>query len=170
MSAITQAKGVSAPPPADGSGVAARWALPGRAGLTIGAAVTLGLVAIGWLVWRQAQPVGVRVGPDRIEIDTPLYATTLPAAEITSISLEQGLPPILARTNGFAGAGSLRGHFRVAGLGDGRLYVEPGHPPYVLVRLRQGFVFLNFPDPERTRALYEEAARQWPDRAVVQHP
>ena len=77
---------------------------------------------------------------------------------------------MLAKTNGFAGAGSLRGHFRVEGLGDGRLYVEEGFAPYVLVRLRQGFVVVNFREPERTSALYDEMARAWPDRVTPAAP
>ena len=71
---------------------------------------------------------------------------------------------MLARTNGFAGAGTLRGRFRVEGLGEGYLYVEVGMAPYVVVRLQQGFVIVNFREPERTRALFEEMARAWPDR------
>ena len=78
---------------------------------------------------------------------------------------------MLLKTNGFAGvAGSLRGHFRVEGLGDGRLYVEEGFAPYVLVRLRQGFVVVNFREPEKTRALYDEMTRAWPDRVAPAAP
>lgn len=171
VAAITQAKGVSPPPPASTDAmVAGRSAAPGRRGVVgLGLVVAL-LVGIGGLVYWQARPVEVRVGVDGITIDTPLYGTTLPAAEITAVSLEPGLPRVLARTNGFAGAGSLRGHFRLEGIGEGRLFVELGHPPYLLVRLREGFVYLNRPEPERTRALYEEAARLWPERVASPPP
>jgi len=69
-----------------------------------------------------------------------------------------------------AGAGTLRGRFQVEGLGEGRLYVEEGFAPYVLVRLRQGFVVVNFREPERTRALYDTMARAWPERVVTAAP
>jgi hypothetical protein len=39
--------------------------------------------------------------------------------------------------------------------------------PYILVRLRQGYVFINFREPERTRALYDEMARAWPGRVAA---
>jgi hypothetical protein len=161
VSAITQARGIPATPPS-GSGRPAASGGLGRGALV---ALVVGLALVGWAFWAQARPVGVRVGPQGVEIETLLYGTTLPAAEITALSLEPALPRILTRTNGFAAAGTLRGHFRVEGLGDGRLYVEQGHSPYVLVRLRQGFVFLNFREPDKTRALFEALARQWPDRA-----
>jgi hypothetical protein len=162
--AIGQAKGMSAPPPADDTCPPARRVLSARTALAAAVIAALLLAAVGWLVHRQAQPVGVRVSTDGIEIDTPFYGTTLPAAEIVAISLEPGLPRIEARTNGFSGGGALRGHFRVAELGDGRLYIEPGHPPYLLLRTRQSFVLVNFEEPERTRALYDEATRLWPER------
>lgn len=171
VTAITQAKGVPAPPPAAENAIARGGAAAtGRVGMAVLGLVVAGLVALGVLIWRQAGPVDVRIGADGITIDTPVYGTTLPAAEITAVSLEPGLPRVLARTNGFAGAGSLRGHFRLEGLGDGRLFVDLGHPPYLLVRLREGFVYLNRPEPEQTRALYEEAARLWPDRVAAPRP
>ena len=100
----------------------------------------------------------------------PFYGATFAAADVTGVSLETTLPRVLLKTNGFGGAGTLRGHFRVEGLGDGRLYVEEGFAPYVLVRLRQGFVVVNFREPERTRALYDEMARAWPDRVTPAAP
>ena len=72
---------------------------------------------------------------------------------------------MLARTNGFAAAGVLRGHVNGEGRGSGRLYVDVATAPYLLVRLRDGFVAVNLAEPEQTRALYEEMARAWPDRA-----
>ena len=103
-------------------------------------------------------------------VETLFYGATFAAADVTAVSLETQLPRILLRTNGFAGAGTLRGHFRVEGLGEGRLYVEQGYAPYVLVRLRQGFVVVNFREPEKTTALYETMARAWPDRVVPSAP
>jgi hypothetical protein len=40
----------------------------------------------------------------------------------------------------------------------------------VLVRLREGFVIVNFREPEWTRALYDEMARAWPDRVAAPRP
>jgi hypothetical protein len=48
--------------------------------------------------------------------------------------------------------------------------VELRHPPYLLIRLTEGFVFVNLREPERTRALFEQAARQWPERATAPRP
>jgi hypothetical protein len=161
--AITMAKGASAATPTPAA-APFREASQGFSWLRWLPVIGVGVVLVVRLVWTQLRPPRVSVGPEGLRVDTLFYGTTFPAGDITAVSLERRLPRILARTNGFSGAGTLRGHFRVEGLGDGRLYVELGYAPYVLVRLRQGFVIVNFREPERTRALYEELVRQWPDR------
>jgi hypothetical protein len=161
-SAITRAKGEApapagtpeAPGPTPGG-------LSGKVGLF---ALALGVALVGALFWSQLRPPRLTVDSTGFEIETLFYGTSVAAADITSVSLETRLPRVLRRTNGFSGAGTLRGHFRLEALGEGRLYVEQGFAPYVLVRLRQGYVIVNFREPERTRALYDEMARAWPDR------
>jgi hypothetical protein len=98
------------------------------------------------------------------------YGTAFAEEEITAVSLEPTLPRVLLRTNGFAAAGILRGHFEVEGLGRGRLFVDAGSAPFVFVNLREGFVFVNYGDPERTRALFEAIARLAPDRVLPTTP
>jgi hypothetical protein len=164
VEAITRARGVSGavsaaadarPLEPRGGAAVAGWAL----------AIALGLGLLGGMFWLQMRPPEVAVTPRGLEIQSLFYGTTVPAAEVVSVSLEPRLPRVLVRTNGFAAAGVLRGHFRLEGLGDGRLFVEAGYPPYLVVRRQRGFVIVNFREPERTRALRDTVARAWPDRA-----
>ncbi len=111
--------------------------------------------------YLQMRPPTVTVTPQALRIDCLFYGESYPMAEVTAVSLEPRLPPILARTNGFAAAGTLRGRFRLAGLGEGKLFVEQGSSPYLFVRLRRGFLFVNFEAPEKTRALFEEIRGLW---------
>ena len=122
------------------------------------------------LFWTQVRPPVVHVGPEGLRVDMLFYGATFPAGDVVGVSLEPRLPRVLARTNGFAGAGTLRGWFLVEGWGKGRLYVDEGIAHCVVVRLREGFVAVNFREPERTRALYEEIARQWPDLVATPSP
>jgi hypothetical protein len=135
-----------------------------------GIALLLGTALVAGLFWSQMRPPKVAVGPEGFRVETLFYGASFAVPDIVGISLESKLPRVLWKTNGFAGAGTLRGHFRLEELGNGRLYVEQGFAPYVLVRLRQGFVIVNFREPERTRALYDEMARAWPDRVVAPRP
>jgi hypothetical protein len=165
VAAITRAK-EEAPAPAGAPAAPGPTAgnLSWRVGLPV---LALGAVLVGALFYSQIRPPGVVVDSKGFEIDTPFYGTSVAAADIVGISLEQRLPRVLTRTNGFAGAGTLRGHFRLEELGEGRLYVELGFAPYVLVHLRQGYVIVNFREPGKTRALYDEMARTWPDRVAT---
>jgi hypothetical protein len=168
VSAITRAKGV-APAPAgtpdpskpEPSGV------PGKVGPFI---LALGVALVGALFYFQIRPPRVAVTSTGLDIETPFYGASVPAADIVAVSLQTRLPRVLRKTNGFGGAGTLRGWFRLEELGEGRLYVDEGLAPYVLVRLRQGFVIVNFREPERTRALFDEMARAWPDRVAAPTP
>jgi hypothetical protein len=160
-SALTQAKGLAAvPAPPDEPKARPR----ARIGRGFVAALLLGIALVGWIFWSQIQPPTVTVGPTGFEVDTLFYGRSVPATDIVGIFLERSLPRVLWKSNGFAGAGTRRGRFQIEGLGEGQLYVEDGIAPYVVVRLRQGFVIVNFREPERTRALFEDMARAWPDR------
>ncbi len=105
--------------------------------------------------YLQTRDPKVAVTADRLSIDSLFYGQEYPLSEVTAVSLEPRLPRVLLRTNGFSGGGLLRGWFTVEGLGKGKLFVDRGSAPFVLVRLREGFVILSFSDPQQTRALYE---------------
>lgn len=155
-----------------GPPAAAGDALPEPPGGHRGLAWLLGFLAlvgavIAVMFHFQSKPPAVRVTPSGFAVDSLLYGQEYLAEDVVSISLEPALPRVLARTNGFAGGGALRGHFRVEGLGDGKLFVDRGHAPFLLVRLRQGFVAVNFAEPGRARAVYEELARAFPDKVAA---
>lgn len=168
--AITRAKGEAPAPagtPESPWPTGPRGGVAWKGGLLV---LALGAVAVGALFWSQIRPPRVAVRPGGFEVETLFYGASFAAADVTSVSLETRLPRVHWKTNGFDGAGTLRGRFRLEGLGDGRLYVEQGFAPYVLVRLREGFVIVNFREPERTRALYGEMARAWPGRVASPAP
>jgi len=167
VSAITRAKG-EAPAAAgtpEGPGPAAS-VVSWKTGLFV---LALGVALVGAIFWSQIRPPKVSVAPDGFEVGTLFYGASFAATDITSVSLESRLPRVILKTNGFGGAGTQRGWFRLEEWGEGRLYVEQGFAPYALVRLRQGYVVVNFREPERTRALYDEMARAWPDRVREPH-
>jgi hypothetical protein len=85
-----------------------------------------------------------------------MYSRQIPLERITSVSLEQAVPRVLRRTNGFSLGGTLRGRFRLAEIGDGQLFLELGTPPYVIVRTKTDYVIVNFDEPARTRDLYAD--------------
>jgi hypothetical protein len=167
MDAIARASGRT-PTPDDGT-------LPGsppgpRAWLPL-VLVGLALVLVlGPVFWLQMRPPTVTVSPEGVEVRSLFYTAVLTRDDITAVSLETALPRIRLRTNGFSAAGIHRGHFDVEGLGRGRLFVDEGSAPFVFVDLREGFLFVNYDDPERTRGLFEEIARVLPERVRRKSP
>jgi hypothetical protein len=127
--------------------------------LVAAAAVVAGVGAVVGIVRLQMRPPEVNVTSQTLSVHTLFYGQDYPLSEITSVSVERCLPRILMRTNGFAGGGTLRGWFRLEGWGEGKLFVEQGYSPFLVVRLRSGFVVLNFADPEKTRAMAIEIER-----------
>ena len=124
------------------------------------ASFLLGLaLVIGGMMRVQARPPVVQVTDTGVQIESLFYGQDYPRAEIESVQLLERLPRIRVRTNGYAAFGVLRGHFRLDALGDGKVFINSRVPPYVLLRMRRGYVIVNFEQPERTRALYDEIVR-----------
>ena len=128
--------------------------------------LVLVLGAIGLLVYFEEQPPRVTVTDTSFKVQGIIYGEEFALAEITGVALCQHVPRILARTNGYAGGRTLRGHFRLAQLGDGQLFVRLGVPPYLFVRTREDYVIVNFSDPARTQEAYDEVMERRPGTAV----
>jgi hypothetical protein len=142
-------------------------ASPGRrrAIILLVAIVGLLLAGLGVLLRMQARPPVVTVTTESVTVDNLFYGQTYPVAEIRQIRLEPRLPAIRMRTNGYAAGGTLRGWFAVDRLGQGKLFVEARHPPFILIYLKSGFVGVNFADPEETRRLFASLRQAFPELA-----
>jgi len=114
---------------------------------------------IGVPFYLEMIPPRATVTSRGFEIESVFYGQEYLWSDVTELRLEPRLPRVLVRTNGFAAAGILRGHFRVEGLGVGKLFVDVGKPPFILVLLREGFVIVNVETAEKTRALYDALVR-----------
>jgi hypothetical protein len=123
----------------------------------VGVALALSLIAlIGFIVCMmilEPKPPQDAVTANMLTVRSFLYKVEVPISDITALSLEPSFPCVLRRTNGFSAAGILRGHFDVRSLGNGMLFVDAQHPPYLTVRAARGFVIIGFNDPRQTRAL-----------------
>jgi hypothetical protein len=133
---------------------------PGR-----GAAAALALVAVvpgalGLLFALEMREPRVTLAHGRLDVASTLYSDSVSLDDATAVALLAEPPPGGTRTNGFALAGTLRGHFRLDGFGDGMVFAEVDAPPYILVRTRQSYLLLGFGDPARTRALFERIQKE----------
>jgi hypothetical protein len=135
----------------------------GRRTILIVCVSVLALVAaaVAPIFYFHAQPPKVTLTASSIRVTGALYSEEYVLDEVTHLSLETRLPRIRLRTDGYAAGGTLRGHFRLDELGDGLLFVEHGHPPYILIRRGDAHLALNFTDPAETTALYHRLEPLW---------
>jgi hypothetical protein len=100
------------------------------------------------------RPAKVEVTPEAISI-SGMYGVRIPVQQIRVVELREQLPAIQIRTNGLGTSSVQKGHFRLEGLGQGRLFIHRNNPPFIYLFTEEGYVFLNQPDSEETRQLYQ---------------
>jgi hypothetical protein len=115
-----------------------------------------GVAFAGAIVYLGLQPPVVRLTDNAIEVSGAMYSNTVAYTAMSSATLEDTIPRVRLKTNGFAAGNTLRGSFNVDGWGNGRLYVNGDRPPFVVIRAANGFVVVNFKEPAQTRALYAD--------------
>jgi hypothetical protein len=108
------------------------------------------------VVYLGFQPPVVALTSDAFEVSGGMYFNTVLYSVMRSATLDDTIPRIRLKTNGFAAGNTLRGSFNVEGWGNGRLYINRDVPPFVVIRTGNTFVVVNFKEPQRTRDLYAD--------------
>jgi len=90
-----------------------------------------------------------------VSIDYPMYSYDFNLTEVREVMLVDEVPKG-TKTNGESTGSYARGHFRLKELGKTRLYVYKNNPPYIRIKLDNGYIFYNDEDPLRTRELYDQ--------------
>jgi hypothetical protein len=127
------------------------------AGAIVGVVVVLAAAAI----YLQGRPPTVTVGAQAVEVRSFFYGGKWRLDSLTQVALETALPQVLRRTNGYALGSTLRGHFRLEGLGAAQLYIEADRPPFIVLRCGDDLLLLNHPDEQQTRALFAAIRGAW---------
>jgi len=154
--ALEPALGAATPAPGDrrlNAGVALTVLAP--AAIVIFAAA----VMAGVLIAAGARSPAISVSADAFTVRHGSRVVTVPSALLISVTLEDSLPRVIRRDNGFSFAGIMRGRFTLDGLGQGWLFVDRDTPPFIVARTVDGFVILNFDDPARTQAVFADIQR-----------
>lgn len=117
--------------------------------LLLGAIVLVPLMII-------SQPAGVTVGDGSV-ILSGYRSRAVDLRDIKSASLLETMPEVNGKIKGLDFGNRLKGDFDVKGLGETQLYVDTARPPYVLLRLKTGDIYLfSAPTADATRDVYRE--------------
>lgn len=77
--------------------------------------------------------------------------------DITGIDTIQFIPRVMWMNGGSGFFGTYKGNFTLLGLGDGKMFLKKGRPPYIYLRFRnKDFVLFNMKNPEQTRSIFRE--------------
>lgn len=125
----------------------------GGARILLGSLVVI-LVIVGGMLIYGSMEASVEVGPDRIEIGG-LCGTTIDMSRVSDILMINELPKIQSKNSGFDFANVLKGNFRLQGIGEGKLYVNSGTPPFIEIKYDDSFVIMNFKDSNTTHKIYD---------------
>lgn len=133
-----------------------------RFGLAIAVFVIAICGVVGAMFYAELKPPEVAARADGFSVASGLYGVDeVPWSSVTSVSLQEVLPAILSRTNGFAVGDTLRGHFQLDGVGAAVLYLEAGHPPYIQIQRGEERIYVGFERPERTHEVYKSLDAAW---------
>ncbi|PYI51341.1 DUF5808 domain-containing protein [Paenibacillus flagellatus] len=127
--------------------------------IPIGIAVVV-VIGVSFLLVRSeiVEPVLTVTPEHTIEIDYPMYSYEFNVTDIEELALVESLPSG-RKTNGEGTNQVARGHFKLNELGQSRLYVFKA-PPYIRIKLPDGYVFYNERDPQQTERLFEQLRKR----------
>lgn len=97
----------------------------------------------------------VIIGNNYIEIKG-MYGTDILIDDIKEVSLEGSIPKITAKTNGSNLGSKLKGNFKLEELGKVKLFINKDKPPFIFIKLEQGYVIINLDNKQDTENLYEK--------------
>ncbi len=120
------------------------------------AIVILPIAIVAVIVGTSEKQPRVTVSADGMQVSSGFYGVDLPWSDVTDVSLEESLPRVVRRTNGYALGGTLRGYFQVEGMGRVRLFVERDQPPFVRITATEGVTYVGLGTGGGTRQLFNE--------------
>lgn len=126
--------------------------------LTIGFFIGLMTIILIFIIWINvygAQEPDITVSNEHIKIGG-MYASIVHKEDVSEAILLNSIPKVLSKNNGFDLGNILRGSFTLENIGKGRLYINNGRPPYLYLKLKKGYVIINYNNSERTQELYNE--------------
>jgi len=112
-----------------------------------------------WTFYAGSQPPRVTVSSEGFVVRGGFSQAAVQFTTIREVSLQDQIPRVVRKRNGFNAGNTLRGYFTLDVLGDGKIFINRDVPPYVVVKTSDSFVIVNFKNPQQTRALAEELRR-----------
>jgi hypothetical protein len=136
----------------------------GRTAVLAASFVAVSVVFVAGVAnYRELGPVQVSIDTAGIAVDSGAARIIISGDELLSARLEDELPSLRGGF-GWHSSATLRGRYRLDGH-PGHVNVSRQRPPFLLLRTRDSFVLINWPDSAATRRLHDAIVQRWPAAA-----
>ena len=106
------------------------------------------------------------IDSDLITISVPIYKTSFKINDIEDIKLVENIPKGF-KSNGVGTERYRLGNYSINGYGSSKLYVYNENPPYIAIKLKNSYVFINSTSKEETEIDYQELIEVWGKKNVL---
>lgn len=120
----------------------------------IGLIIVTGLLVSTMLIYGAREPK-VEVISNKIII-SGMYSSSINKEDIREISLQDTIPKVLKKTNGFDFGYILRGNFTLEEIGVAKIYIRENKAPYIVIKTENKYYIINYKDSNKTMELYNK--------------
>lgn len=120
----------------------------------IGLIIVTGLLVSTMLIYGAREPK-VEVISNKIII-SGMYSSSINKEDIREISLQDTIPKVLKKTNGFDFGYILRGNFTLEEIGVAKIYIRENKAPYIVIKTENKYYIINYKDSNKTIELYNK--------------
>lgn len=122
--------------------------------LVIAFILGINAIVVGMLIVGVLEPK-IEVTESHIVVASGMYKRDIRIDGIEEVTLEESMPQVLRKVNGFNMGYTLRGSFDLKGEGNSSIFVYENRSPFIYIRTTNQLYIINFKDDYKTKALYE---------------
>ena len=127
------------------------------------AGIAVAVIAIAFAIYSvvgSSQPTTYSFNDTSLKISAQ-FGESIDYADMTSVQLQNDMPPNLVKISGANLGSILKGDFESNGT-HLKVYVDTSVPPFIYLETTNGLVVFNDQSAEQTQSLYEEIQQRMP--------
>lgn len=95
------------------------------------------------------------ISQNKVDIKSGMESTEFSLEDVTKVYIKNTIPHS-SKVMGFGWGSEKRGKFNVDGMGKGNIYVQSDSGKFLYIKLKDGFVIINYKDSNKTEEIYKK--------------
>ncbi|WP_066021600.1 MULTISPECIES: putative ABC transporter permease subunit [Clostridium] len=116
--------------------------------------IFISIFAVFMLVEKTTE-AKIVISPNKAYIKSGMESTEFNLKDITKVYIKSTIPHS-SKVMGFGWGSEKRGKFNVDGMGKGNIYVQSDSGKFIYIKLKDGFVIINYKDSNKTEEVYKK--------------